>query len=160
MILSRQTSEYIANLRNTKKSRFMTPDTPAPIVRPFTLRSLVVFVIVLCAAGVAIRVSWLALPWVVRNFMAPGAIHVVQASLGGTCGGSDLTAVAAERCEGRYACDIAIGFAAEPAKTCTRDFAVSWSCGRAPDVRLSVLTNVRPTSKTSIVCQDPREAAK
>jgi hypothetical protein len=138
----------------------MKSATFRPIVRPFTGRSLLWLAILFSVAGVAIRVAWLAVPWAVGTYMAPGAIHISQASHGGTCDGADVTVAVAERCEGRYACDIAIDFATDSAKTCIRNFAVSWTCGKASDFKLAVASNAGPTSKASIVCPDPREAAK
>jgi hypothetical protein len=132
----------------------MKSATFRPIVRPFTGRSLLVFVVLVCIAGVAMRIVWHILPWSVRNFMAPGAISVIHAIYGGTCGAAEVTFIAAEHCEGRYSCDMSLEriVTGQGAKTCAANFGITWVCGRTPGTKFALIANPAPSAIASITC--------
>jgi len=137
----------------------MKSATAAPIIRPFTGRSLFWFAVLFCLSGLMINASWHVVPWIIRSFMAPNTITVVHATYDGRCGTRDVAAILAERCEGRPSCDIAL----DPVvldgamRTCAARLSVSWICGRnARDVKLAF---VEPKAIASIACAaDAREA--
>src|SRR5262249_36307466 len=98
----------------------------APIVRPFTRRSLFWFAILLGLSAIMIQLTWYVVPWVVTNVMAPNTIKVARAIYGGDCGPRDVTANVSEHCDGRSSCNVVLdsGELGDAKKTCVAGFAI------------------------------------
>jgi hypothetical protein len=127
----------------------------APIIRPFTRRSLFWWAVLLCIASVTIRLLWPIVPLIVTKYMVLGTIHIVHAAYGGSCSARDVTVIAVERCEGRLSCDMMFtpSTPGESERHCAADVVVSWTCDGSPDMKLAVVANPAPKANVSISCQ-------
>ena len=134
----------------------MRPATSAPIVRPFTRGTFLLFAVVLCAGCVIAKLSWPAMTWAVTNIQPPNTIRIAEATYGGSCGSRDVTAPVAYHCNGQAACDIpvAAGLLGEPIAGCEMSFAATWHCaGVGGTMRLAIVKDAGPKARASIACE-------
>ena len=133
----------------------MQAATSAPIVRPFTRWTFLLFAIVLCASCLIAGLSWPVMTWAVTNIQPSNTIKIVEATYGGRCGSRDVSAAVTYHCNGRAICDIPVAadLFGEPIKGCAMNFATTWRCtGGGATMRLAVVTNAEPKGRASIAC--------
>ena len=133
----------------------MRSATSAPIVRPFTRGTFLLFAVVLCAACVIVGLSWPVMTWAITNIQPPNTIKIAEATYGGRCGSRDVTAAVTYHCNGRATCEIpvAAGLLGEPIKGCAMSFAATWRCTGGATMRLAIVKDAEPKASASIACE-------